>query len=566
MPGEPSGRAGIAAAPLHCARLREPDDIDRLPSPSPSPVLSRAAARARGPGVRGHRCGSDVDPGARDGDRAGLHRFDRRRRPDRRDLSRPARRRRPARAAERGGARRAHRPPARLEGRARRDRRRRPRRRWSTATTRSCCAPSSTASSTSSLVRESDRKDYAGPALRLVDALFTQFLHLPIAGRDGARRERRRSRLGRHRRAPRAGPGVHRRRPAAGDAAGATVRQRRQPAHRRRARLPRRRAQRRGERAARRATRGAGALRRRARPHPGGDGRDARLHRRPRRRLARQPRHRQGAPTSRCCATSSCCRSTSADIERMARDELAHGWAEEAWLRSLSAQRKIPFGAASGGGMAPARPGAGRLLPRAHRRAAARSSASTTSSPCRRGSARWTIVETPAFLQPVSPGASMDPPRLFAPSTTGYYFITPPDSLAEAAARLDMNEDFDRDRIWSTAAHEAMPGHFLQLSIARRHPSFVRRIKSDRVVRRRLGVLRRGDVRPPGALRRRPRRAPVHGALGARARRARDRRPQARFGRMDGGAGGRLLRRAVGLHAQRRRGGGRRASRSARAT
>jgi hypothetical protein len=46
----------------------------------------------------------------------------------------------------------------------------------------------------------------------------------------------------------------------------------------------------------------------------------------------------------------------SADIERMARDELAHGWAEEAWLRSLSAHRKLPFGAASGGGMAPSGP------------------------------------------------------------------------------------------------------------------------------------------------------------------------------------------------------------------
>ena len=36
------------------------------------------------------------------------------------------------------------------------------------------------------VVRESDRKDYAGPALRLVDALFVQFLHLPIVGREGA--------------------------------------------------------------------------------------------------------------------------------------------------------------------------------------------------------------------------------------------------------------------------------------------------------------------------------------------------------------------------------------------
>ena len=38
------------------------------------------------------------------------------------------------------------------------------------------------------------------------------------------------------------------------------------------------------------------------------------------------------------------------------------------------------------------------------------------------------IVETPAFLQPVSPGASMNPPRLFSRSTTGQYFITPPKS------------------------------------------------------------------------------------------------------------------------------------------
>jgi len=89
------------------------------------------------------------------------------------------------------------------------------------------------------------------------------------------------------------------------------------------------------------------------------------------------------------------------------------------------------------------------------------------------------VVETPKFLQPVSPGASMDSPRLFSRSTTGHYFITPPDSLVEAAKRLDMNQDFDRDRILSTAAHEAMPGHFLQLSIAHRHPDFIRKIQDS---------------------------------------------------------------------------------------
>src|SRR5262249_16377083 len=85
------------------------------------------------------------------------------------------------------------------------------------------------------------------------------------------------------------------------------------------------------------------------------------------------------------------------------------------------------------------------------------------------------VQETPKFMQPVSPGASMVPARWFSDETNGYYFITPPTSLTEAAARLDMNQDFDRDRILSTAAHEAMPGHFLQLSIARRHPDFVRK-------------------------------------------------------------------------------------------
>ena len=167
-----------------------------------------------------------------------------------------------------------------------------------------------------------------------------------------------------------------------------------------------------------------------------------------------------------------------ADIERMARDELAHGWAEEAWLRSVSAHRKIPFGAASGGGMAPSGPAlVGYYRDRIAELHAFVRDHEVVTVPDWLGAME--IVETPAFLQPVSPGASMRAPRRFAKATTGHYFITPPTSLAEAAERLDMNQDFDRDRIWSTAAHEAMPGHFLQLSIARRHPNFVRRILDD---------------------------------------------------------------------------------------
>ena len=166
----------------------------------------------------------------------------------------------------------------------------------------------------------------------------------------------------------------------------------------------------------------------------------------------------------------------SAQLEQMARDELAHGWAEEAWLGSEARQRHVHFGAETGGGMAP---GGDALIGYYRDRIAELTDFvrqhDVVTLPAWLG--RMQVVETPKFLQPVSPGASMDSPRLFARSTTGYYFITPPESLKAAADRLDMNEDFDHDRILSTAAHEAMPGHFLQLSIARRHPDFIRKIQ-----------------------------------------------------------------------------------------
>jgi uncharacterized protein (DUF885 family) len=167
-------------------------------------------------------------------------------------------------------------------------------------------------------------------------------------------------------------------------------------------------------------------------------------------------------------------------IEGMGRDELAHGWAEEAWLASLSRKLHVAFGSDSGGGMAPAGPA---LIDYYRERIAQLRTFvdehDLITVPAWLGS--MNVVETPKFLQPVSPGASMESPRLFSASSTGYYFITPPASLQAAAQRLDMNEDFDRDRILSTAAHEAMPGHFLQLSIARRHADYVRKIQSSSV-------------------------------------------------------------------------------------
>jgi uncharacterized protein (DUF885 family) len=170
----------------------------------------------------------------------------------------------------------------------------------------------------------------------------------------------------------------------------------------------------------------------------------------------------------------------SRDIERMGNYELAHGWAEEAWLTALSQRQNMPFGPQTGGGLAPA----GSALVDYYRERIAELTRfviehEVITLPTWLGTI--VVQETPAFLQPISPGASMIAPRLFSQEVNGYYFITPPTSLEDAAARLDMNQDFDRDRIFSTVAHEVIPGHFLQLSVARRHSDFVRKIQQSSV-------------------------------------------------------------------------------------
>ena len=168
------------------------------------------------------------------------------------------------------------------------------------------------------------------------------------------------------------------------------------------------------------------------------------------------------------------------DVERMAEDELAHGWAEEAWLTAQAKHDNVAFGPQTGGGLAPS----GAALIDFYRERIAELRRFVTEHDLITVPA-WlgpiNVQETPQFMQPVSPGASMTSPRQFSTETNGYYFITPPTSLANAAARLDMNQDFDRDRIVSTAAHEAIPGHFLQLSIARRHPDFIRKLQNSGV-------------------------------------------------------------------------------------
>ena len=92
------------------------------------------------------------------------------------------------------------------------------------------------------------------------------------------------------------------------------------------------------------------------------------------------------------------------------------------------------------------------------------------------------VVETPAFLLPVLPGASMNPPPLLSKQVDGVYFIPPPNpNMAEAAANGAIFEDFDRDRVLMTSGHEGFPGHFLQFSISKHNTDPVRRLSFDGV-------------------------------------------------------------------------------------
>lgn len=89
------------------------------------------------------------------------------------------------------------------------------------------------------------------------------------------------------------------------------------------------------------------------------------------------------------------------------------------------------------------------------------------------------IVETPRFLRSLIPGMAMIPPGPFDASRKSYFFVPPvPVNFDVAEAEYYYNYISNR---WfrGGAVHEAYPGHHLQLSISRYHPSVVRRTFRD---------------------------------------------------------------------------------------
>ncbi|MCC6646069.1 MAG: DUF885 domain-containing protein [Polyangiaceae bacterium] len=85
------------------------------------------------------------------------------------------------------------------------------------------------------------------------------------------------------------------------------------------------------------------------------------------------------------------------------------------------------------------------------------------------------VIETPVFLRSTLTAAYDQAPP-FDPVTKGLFFVTPVDPRANPAAQAAALSEHDYGDVVDTAVHEVYPGHHLQLSFARRHPSLTRKI------------------------------------------------------------------------------------------
>ncbi len=84
------------------------------------------------------------------------------------------------------------------------------------------------------------------------------------------------------------------------------------------------------------------------------------------------------------------------------------------------------------------------------------------------------VIETPPF-QRSTITAAYDQPPPFDKVTKGFFFVTPVDLKASKKEQEQMLRENDHGDQVDTVTHEAYPGHHLQLSIARRIPSVVRK-------------------------------------------------------------------------------------------
>ncbi len=85
------------------------------------------------------------------------------------------------------------------------------------------------------------------------------------------------------------------------------------------------------------------------------------------------------------------------------------------------------------------------------------------------------VVPTPSFLLSLVPFAAYEPPPIFLSQQTGRFYVTPPDPSLPPEAQARQRRGHCRHAIPAMVAHEAYPGHHLQLVTAQGLASQVRR-------------------------------------------------------------------------------------------
>lgn len=85
------------------------------------------------------------------------------------------------------------------------------------------------------------------------------------------------------------------------------------------------------------------------------------------------------------------------------------------------------------------------------------------------------VVPTPGFMLALVPFAAYEPPPIFLSHQTGRFYVTPPDPASPPETLARQRRGHCRHAIPAMVAHEAYPGHHLQLVTAQGLASEVRR-------------------------------------------------------------------------------------------
>ena len=85
------------------------------------------------------------------------------------------------------------------------------------------------------------------------------------------------------------------------------------------------------------------------------------------------------------------------------------------------------------------------------------------------------VIDTPVFMRSTVTAAYDPPPAFGATVNKGFFFVTPVDRTLSKPKQEEMLRENDWADIVDTSVHETYPGHHLQLSFARKHPSKIRR-------------------------------------------------------------------------------------------